>query len=49
LIQIKLPIGGQRFLPDHQMPIDLNRPAVELLRSVQVRIEGSSQAADEKP
>src|SRR5579864_8666387 len=30
-------------------PIDLNRPAMELLRSVQVRIEGSSQAANEKP
>ena len=29
-------------------PINLNSPAVELRRSVQVRIEGSSQAANEK-
>jgi hypothetical protein len=68
LIQIKFPIGGQRFLLDRETParigknrdfplfdrrqassINLNRPTVELLRSVQVHIESSCQGANEKP
>jgi hypothetical protein len=35
--------------PRQIWPIDLNRPAMELLRSVQVSVEGSSQTANQKP